>query len=62
VFINGGSSSVGAFAIQIAKAKGINVVASASAKNEELVRSLGADEVSSSSNTAHRKYLNIAYF
>lgn len=53
---------MGAFAIQIAKAKGINVVASASAKNEELVRSLGADEVSSSSNTAHRKYLNIAYF
>jgi len=44
VFINGGSSSVGAFAIQIAKAKGIKVVATASAKNEELVRGLGADE------------------
>jgi len=44
VFINGGSSSVGAFAIQIAKAKGIKVVATASAKNEEFVRNLGADE------------------
>ena len=47
VFVNGGSSSVGAFAIQIAKAKGAaKVVASASGKNEEFVRGLGADEVS----------------
>lgn len=46
VFINGGSSSVGALAIQIAKAKGCKVYASASGKNEEYVRSLGADEVS----------------
>jgi NADPH:quinone reductase-like Zn-dependent oxidoreductase len=45
VLINGGSSSVGAFAIQLAKAQGIRVVATASAKNEDLVRSLGADEV-----------------
>ncbi|KAK0470520.1 hypothetical protein IW261DRAFT_1553740 [Armillaria novae-zelandiae] len=45
VFINGGSSSVGAFAIQIAKAKGATrVVASASGQNEEFVKSLGADE------------------
>ncbi|KAK0494655.1 hypothetical protein EDD18DRAFT_1310370 [Armillaria luteobubalina] len=45
VFINGGSSSVGAFAIQIAKAKGAaRVVASASSQNEEFVKSLGADE------------------
>lgn len=44
VFINGGSSSVGAFAIQIAKANGAKVVASASGKNEEYVRRLGADE------------------
>lgn len=44
VFINGGSSSVGGFAIQIAKAKGIRVVASASGKNKEHVESLGADE------------------
>lgn len=46
VFVNGGSSSVGAFAIQIAKAKGATVWASASGKNEQFVRSLGADEVS----------------
>jgi NADPH:quinone reductase-like Zn-dependent oxidoreductase len=45
IFINGGSSSVGAFAIQIAKAKGCKVYASASGKNEEFVRGLGADEV-----------------
>lgn len=45
VFINGGSTAVGAFAIQIAKAKGCRVVASASGKNEEFVRGLGADEV-----------------
>ncbi|OJT04705.1 Zinc-type alcohol dehydrogenase-like protein C16A3.02c [Trametes pubescens] len=44
VFINGGSTAVGAFAIQIAKAKGAHVTASASAKNEEYVRGLGADE------------------
>lgn len=45
VFINGGSSSVGAFAIQIAKAKGATrVVASASGQNEEFVKGLGADE------------------
>lgn len=44
VFINGGSSSVGAAAIQIAKAKGLRVVATASGRNEELVRSFGADE------------------
>jgi NADPH:quinone reductase-like Zn-dependent oxidoreductase len=49
VFINGGSSSVGAYAIQIAKAHGIKVWASASGKNEEFVRGLGADEVSHAS-------------
>lgn len=46
VFVNGGSTAVGSFAIQIAKAVGCKVTASASAKNEEYVRSLGADEVS----------------
>jgi NADPH:quinone reductase-like Zn-dependent oxidoreductase len=45
VLINGGSSSVGAFAIQLAKAHGARVVATASGKNEDFVRSLGADEV-----------------
>lgn len=45
IFINGGSSAVGAFGIQFAKIKGAKVVASASAKNEEFVRKMGADEV-----------------
>ncbi|KAF8968383.1 hypothetical protein BDZ97DRAFT_432692 [Flammula alnicola] len=44
VFINGGSSTVGAFAIQLAKARGAKVVATASGKNEEFVRKMGADE------------------
>ncbi|EED78401.1 predicted protein [Postia placenta Mad-698-R] len=44
VFINGGSTAVGGFAIQIAKSIGCKVVASASGKNESYVRSLGADE------------------
>ncbi|KAF8810131.1 NAD(P)-binding protein [Phlegmacium glaucopus] len=44
VFINGGSSATGVFAIQIAKAKGAKVVATASAKNEQVIRNLGADE------------------
>ncbi|KAI0735098.1 NAD-P-binding protein [Earliella scabrosa] len=44
VFINGGSTAVGSFAIQLAKAKGARVAASASAKNEQYVRDLGADE------------------
>lgn len=45
VFVNGGSTAVGAFAIQIAKAKGARVVATASGKNEAFVRKMGADEV-----------------
>lgn len=45
VFINSGSTSVGAFAIQIAKAKGARVVATASGENEVFVRKMGADEV-----------------
>ena len=51
VFINGGSSATGAFAIQLAKAKGARVVATASAKNEQVIRNLGADEVLLSSST-----------
>jgi len=45
VFVNGGSSATGIFAIQIAKAKGARVVATASAKNEQFIRKLGVDEV-----------------
>jgi len=44
IFINGGSSAVGAYAIQLAKASGAKVVATASGKNENFVKSMGADE------------------
>ncbi|KAF8162896.1 hypothetical protein B0H34DRAFT_835459 [Crassisporium funariophilum] len=44
VFVNGGSTAVGAFAIQLAKAKGAKVIATASGKNEAFVRKMGADE------------------
>ncbi|KAJ7767431.1 hypothetical protein DFH07DRAFT_1011164 [Mycena maculata] len=44
VFINGGSSSVGLSGIQIAKSLGCKVVATASAKNKDLLLSLGVDE------------------
>lgn len=45
VFINGGSGGVGTYGIQIAKILGAHVTVSCSGRNEELVRSLGADEV-----------------
>ncbi|RMZ79624.1 hypothetical protein DV737_g3338, partial [Chaetothyriales sp. CBS 132003] len=46
LFINGGSGGTGTFAVQMAKAMGCDtVVASCSAANSELVKSLGADEV-----------------
>lgn len=45
IFINGGTTSVGIYAIQFAKALGCKVYASASGKNEEFLKSLGVDEV-----------------
>lgn len=44
VFISGGSTAVGAFAIQLAKAIGAKVIATASGRNEGFIRALGADE------------------
>src|SRR5207302_496295 len=43
VLIHGGSGGVGSFAIQIAKARGAKVIATASTPNQELLQQLGAD-------------------
>ncbi|MEZ4336273.1 MAG: NADP-dependent oxidoreductase, partial [Sandaracinaceae bacterium] len=43
--ITAGSGGVGSFAIQLAKSLGAHVATTCSARNAELVRSLGADEV-----------------
>ena len=45
ILIWGGASSVGQYAIQIAKLYGLRVFTTASKKNFELVKGLGADEV-----------------
>lgn len=45
VFIQAGSGGVGTFAIQLAKHLGATVATTASARNAELVKSLGADVV-----------------
>jgi NADPH:quinone reductase-like Zn-dependent oxidoreductase len=44
VLIHAGSGGVGHFAVQLAKWKGAYVFATASTKNQELLRELGADE------------------
>jgi NADPH:quinone reductase-like Zn-dependent oxidoreductase len=43
VLIHGGSGGVGSFAIQIAKARGAKVLATASTPNQDLLKQLGAD-------------------
>jgi NADPH:quinone reductase-like Zn-dependent oxidoreductase len=44
ILIHGGSGGVGHFAVQLAKWKGAHVVATASTKNQELLRKLRADD------------------
>jgi NADPH:quinone reductase-like Zn-dependent oxidoreductase len=41
--IHGGSGGVGSFAVQIAKARGARVIATASTPNQDLLKQLGAD-------------------
>jgi NADPH:quinone reductase-like Zn-dependent oxidoreductase len=43
VLVHGGSGGVGGFAIQIAKALGARVIATASTKNQDLLKQFGAD-------------------
>jgi NADPH:quinone reductase-like Zn-dependent oxidoreductase len=43
ILIHGGSGGVGIFAIQIAKARGARVIATASTANQDLLKQLGAD-------------------
>ena len=43
ILIHGGSGGVGSFAIQIAKARGGKVIATASTANQDLLKQLGAD-------------------
>ena len=44
VLIHGGSGGVGHFAIQIAKARGAKVIATASAPNQDFLKQLGVDQ------------------
>ena len=44
ILITGASGGVGSLAVQLAKAKGAYVIGTASGRNEEFVRDLGADE------------------
>ena len=44
VLIHGGSGGVGCFAVQIAKARGAKVIATASTANQDLLKKLGADQ------------------
>jgi NADPH:quinone reductase-like Zn-dependent oxidoreductase len=43
VLVHGGSGGVGSFAIQIAKARGAKVIATASTRNQDFLKQLGAD-------------------
>jgi NADPH:quinone reductase-like Zn-dependent oxidoreductase len=45
ILIQGGAGAVGGFAVQFAKSAGAKVIVTASAKNHDYVKALGADEV-----------------
>jgi len=51
ILIHGGSGGVGSFAVQIAKARGARVIATASSANQDLLRQLGADVALDYTNT-----------
>src|SRR5947208_3426190 len=43
ILIHGGSGGVGSFAVQVAKARGARVIATASTENQDLLKQLGVD-------------------
>src|SRR5213083_2116726 len=43
ILIHGGSGGVGSFAVQLAKARGARVIATASTENQDLLKQLGTD-------------------
>jgi NADPH:quinone reductase-like Zn-dependent oxidoreductase len=45
VLVHGAAGGVGSFAVQLARWRGANVIATASARNMDFVRKLGADDV-----------------
>ena len=52
VLINGAGGAVGGYAVQLAKRAGAHVIATASPRSSERVRSAGADEVIDHTTTA----------
>jgi NADPH:quinone reductase-like Zn-dependent oxidoreductase len=51
ILIHGGSGGVGGFAVQIAKARGARVIATASTANQDILKQLGADVAIDYTNT-----------
>jgi NADPH:quinone reductase-like Zn-dependent oxidoreductase len=56
ILINGASGAVGLWMIQLAKLANIEVIATCSAKNDALVKSLGADETVDYTKTSIREW------
>jgi NADPH:quinone reductase-like Zn-dependent oxidoreductase len=57
VVVQGGSGGVGHFAVQFAKAHGAKVIATASARNTDYLREIGADEVIDYQSTQFEKVI-----
>ena len=59
ILIHGGSGGVGSFAVQIAKARGALVVATASTSNQDLLKQLGADQTIDYTKTKFEEVVHI---